>query len=722
MPSWSPDGESIYYIQTTDARGTGRLQERRLQERPVRHPGPRPHAGPGRRQRRTGAARHRHRQGRPAPWVYWMRQPVLSPDGKTIAMVTDAPNPEESNVVLQFFDLGNEEVDGPASRRRACSATRTPSGGPTASTCCTSRTAATGRAARRSIVRYDTRRRRPARSPARATCNRRTRRTAGTSRRPGRPRFGTDVVILDANDRRELLRITNDGASWAPAWSPAGDGIAFLHIDGQIVDLQLARLDGIAPGLDGQGDDRADRGLRPRRRVAAGLVHPGATCCRRHRPPTPVPTPHRPRPPPARRRDRPAVTTTYLERLGGTVRGGRHGPVPRARPRPGRLAGRVLARPGRHRAVRDAARSRRPGRIAAAVKPNLAFFEASASAGMAALERIRARMPGRPPGRRRREARRHRLDGGAPGGRPVRRPRGGRGHRQPVPRAPRRSRRSSSARTGSPTSCAGRRTRVPASSRTWSSPRTRRSARRRSRSTVRVAPRARRAGARAGRSGSSSARRRPAELRRDPGRRPGPGVPRARRRRPGRGHRAGPRARSGDGRAGRPARAGGGLLVNVSRGIAGAALDGPDGGPRRPVRASRGGRRRLGRAPPCATLAAAADPPFRQEHRRSCRPPDPLELVIILVIALLILGPGKLPEVGAALGKSIREFRKASSDVQDAVKVDTSPTRRRRRPPSRPHRRPRACASTDRGGPGCPAVPTTPPSGRAPASRRPARN
>jgi TatA/E family protein of Tat protein translocase len=53
--------------------------------------------------------------------------------------------------------------------------------------------------------------------------------------------------------------------------------------------------------------------------------------------------------------------------------------------------------------------------------------------------------------------------------------------------------------------------------------------------------------------------------------------------------------------------------------------------------------------------------------------PGPLELVIILVIALLILGPGKLPDVGAALGKSIREFRKASSDLGDSVKVDTSP-------------------------------------------------
>jgi sec-independent protein translocase protein TatA len=49
------------------------------------------------------------------------------------------------------------------------------------------------------------------------------------------------------------------------------------------------------------------------------------------------------------------------------------------------------------------------------------------------------------------------------------------------------------------------------------------------------------------------------------------------------------------------------------------------------------------------------------------------ELIIILVIALLILGPGKLPEVGSSLGKSIREFRKASTDLQDSVKIETTP-------------------------------------------------
>ena len=46
--------------------------------------------------------------------------------------------------------------------------------------------------------------------------------------------------------------------------------------------------------------------------------------------------------------------------------------------------------------------------------------------------------------------------------------------------------------------------------------------------------------------------------------------------------------------------------------------------------------------------------------------PGPLELVIILVIALIILGPGKLPDVGASLGKSIREFRKATREDEPA--------------------------------------------------------
>lgn len=46
------------------------------------------------------------------------------------------------------------------------------------------------------------------------------------------------------------------------------------------------------------------------------------------------------------------------------------------------------------------------------------------------------------------------------------------------------------------------------------------------------------------------------------------------------------------------------------------------------------------------------------------------ELILILLIALVLLGPSKLPDVAQSLGKSIREFRKAASDVADAGKLD----------------------------------------------------
>ena len=52
----------------------------------------------------------------------------------------------------------------------------------------------------------------------------------------------------------------------------------------------------------------------------------------------------------------------------------------------------------------------------------------------------------------------------------------------------------------------------------------------------------------------------------------------------------------------------------------------------------------------------------------------PVELVVILVIALVVIGPGKLPEVGSALGKSIKEFRKAATDVRESTNLEPAPT------------------------------------------------
>ncbi|HXA29876.1 MAG TPA: twin-arginine translocase TatA/TatE family subunit [Candidatus Angelobacter sp.] len=48
-------------------------------------------------------------------------------------------------------------------------------------------------------------------------------------------------------------------------------------------------------------------------------------------------------------------------------------------------------------------------------------------------------------------------------------------------------------------------------------------------------------------------------------------------------------------------------------------------------------------------------------------------LIILLVIVLIIWGPGKLPDLGSALGKGIREFRKASNEVKDQI-VSTTAT------------------------------------------------
>ncbi|MCK6553744.1 twin-arginine translocase TatA/TatE family subunit [Candidatus Binatia bacterium] len=50
------------------------------------------------------------------------------------------------------------------------------------------------------------------------------------------------------------------------------------------------------------------------------------------------------------------------------------------------------------------------------------------------------------------------------------------------------------------------------------------------------------------------------------------------------------------------------------------------------------------------------------------------ELVIILVVALLIFGPGRLPEIGGAIGRGIRDFRKAfESKDEEPKKVDSNP-------------------------------------------------
>ncbi|MDN5279726.1 MAG: sec-independent protein translocase protein TatA [Clostridiales bacterium] len=47
------------------------------------------------------------------------------------------------------------------------------------------------------------------------------------------------------------------------------------------------------------------------------------------------------------------------------------------------------------------------------------------------------------------------------------------------------------------------------------------------------------------------------------------------------------------------------------------------------------------------------------------------ELIVILVIILILFGPGKLPEIGKALGKGIREFKDAQKNIKKEIENDS---------------------------------------------------
>jgi sec-independent protein translocase protein TatB len=50
------------------------------------------------------------------------------------------------------------------------------------------------------------------------------------------------------------------------------------------------------------------------------------------------------------------------------------------------------------------------------------------------------------------------------------------------------------------------------------------------------------------------------------------------------------------------------------------------------------------------------------------------ELIVILVVALLVLGPKKLPEIAKSLGKAMGEFRRMSTDVKRTIEMEADRT------------------------------------------------
>jgi Tat protein translocase TatB subunit len=61
------------------------------------------------------------------------------------------------------------------------------------------------------------------------------------------------------------------------------------------------------------------------------------------------------------------------------------------------------------------------------------------------------------------------------------------------------------------------------------------------------------------------------------------------------------------------------------------------------------------------------------------------ELLIILAVALIVLGPKKLPEVARSLGRGLAQFRRASEDLRRSILVDEEPFERDKSAEALPH-------------------------------------
>lgn len=241
MPSWSPDGEWVYFIRTEKGRGLFPSQGRAVYYT-MHYPNLMRIASDG-----SGEPERLH-SGRyktgSYTWFYWLRQPVLGPDLRTIALVSDAPDPTESDVVLQTFDLETSELVSLGLKEDPPLGHQDPAWRHDGKILLYVRNGRDGTRGAPVIWRYFAESGKTTTltgpgylSPAWSPTGRYVAATKTSS-------IGTDVVILNAKDGTEVLRVTRDGASWSPVWSPAGDAIAFLRMTGGIVDLKLVELEG----------------------------------------------------------------------------------------------------------------------------------------------------------------------------------------------------------------------------------------------------------------------------------------------------------------------------------------------------------------------------------------------------------------------------------------------------------------------------------------------
>ena len=244
MPAWAPDGASIYFVRTTPESGrwpsggvtrTYNLAVPRLMRVGADGTGEPEVLLTGRVERGTNS------------WSYFIREPAISPDGATAAIVTDGPDPTTSEIVVKLLDLAGGVLTNPRLGQTQALGHQDPAWSPDGRFLLYVQNAREGARGMPAIYRYNPQNQRSIAITGPGYADPSWSRDGRFIAATRTSTFGTDVVILDAADGAEVVRITRDENSFSPVWSPAGNAIAFFRVQHGVVDLMLVPLEGTGP-------------------------------------------------------------------------------------------------------------------------------------------------------------------------------------------------------------------------------------------------------------------------------------------------------------------------------------------------------------------------------------------------------------------------------------------------------------------------------------------
>ncbi|HET7677690.1 MAG TPA: hypothetical protein VFK38_07535 [Candidatus Limnocylindrales bacterium] len=302
-PAWLPDGSGFVFVETRE-RETRAPSNGRDSTFVLRYPVLMRAAadGSGRKEILDGLLKL---PGGPNRYYFtWLLQPDVSPDGRTIALVSDAPDPFARDVTLSLLPLAGGKVQNLDVRQTPPLGHNDPAWSPDGKRIAFSYNARNGPIGAPRIVIYTLEGKRlryltgggyarPSWSP--------DGRYVVAERTDGK---GRDLVVISVRDGSVVSRLTRDGASIAPTWGPDGRHIAYLKVEGLSIDLHVLTLsdDGAVTATEDKAitsDSQLDGTSPPAWYVAPeemptpAPTQPGATspspCCSGSPPPTMAP-------------------------------------------------------------------------------------------------------------------------------------------------------------------------------------------------------------------------------------------------------------------------------------------------------------------------------------------------------------------------------------------------------------------------------------------------